>query len=90
MDLREPVKCPRVLRPAFFSFQPRTFPAAGLGFRRFGGFGVLGALSGLLSNQGEKSINFYFIRVPLRKKSIQVWYSKAQLRGFRRFRGFGA
>ena len=24
--------------------------------------------SGLLSNQGEKSINFYFIRVPLRKK----------------------
>ena len=25
-------------------------------------------LSGLLSNQGEKSINFYFIRVPLRKK----------------------
>ena len=23
---------------------------------------------GLLSNQGEKSINFYFIRVPLRKK----------------------
>ena len=25
-------------------------------------------LTGLLSNQGEKSINFYFIRVPLRKK----------------------
>ena len=24
--------------------------------------------TGLLSNQGEKSINFYFIRVPLRKK----------------------
>ena len=33
--------------------------------------------TGLLSNQGEKSINFYFIRVPLRK-SIKVWYSKAQ------------
>ena len=36
-------------------------------------------LTGLLSNQGEKSINSYFIRVPLIKKSIQVWYSKAQL-----------
>ena len=36
-----------------------------------------GSLTGLLSNQGEKSINFYFIRVPL-KKSIKVWYSKAQ------------
>ena len=32
---------------------------------------------GLLSNQGEKSINFYFIRVSLRK-NIKVWYSKAQ------------
>ena len=30
------------------------------------------------SNRGEKSINFYFIMVPLRKKSIKVWYSKAQ------------
>ena len=34
--------------------------------------------SGLLSSQGEKSINFYFIMVPLRKKGIKVWYSKAQ------------
>ena len=33
--------------------------------------------TGLFSNQGEKSIDFYFIKVPLRK-SIQVWYSKAQ------------
>ena len=33
-------------------------------------------IAGLLSNQGEKSINFYFIRVPLRK-SIKVWYSEA-------------
>ena len=33
-------------------------------------------ISGLLSNQREKSINLYFIRVPLRKK----WYSKAQFR----------
>ena len=37
------------------------------------------ALPGLLSNQGEKSINFYFIMVPLKEKSIKVWYSKAQL-----------
>ena len=29
---------------------------------------VLQGLSGLLSNQGEKSINSYFIMVPLRKK----------------------
>ena len=35
------------------------------------------AFTGLLSNQGEKSIHFYFIMVPLRK-SIKVWYSKAQ------------
>ena len=34
--------------------------------------------TGLLSNQGEKSINFYFIMVPLKEKSIKVWYSKAQ------------
>ena len=34
----------------------------GLGFR------VHTKLPGLLSNQGEKSINCYFIRVPLRKK----------------------
>ena len=27
--------------------------------------------SGLLSNQGEKSTNFYFIRVPLRKKVLK-------------------
>ena len=31
-----------------------------------------------LSNQGEKSINLYFIMVPLKKKSIKVWYSKDQ------------
>ena len=36
------------------------------------------ASTGLLSNQGEKSINFYFIRVPLRNKCIKVWYSEAQ------------
>ena len=35
-------------------------------------------VTGLLSNQGEKSINFYFIMVPLRK-CIKVWYSKAQV-----------
>ena len=27
-----------------------------------------GSITGLLSDQGEKSTNFYFIRVPLRKK----------------------
>ena len=27
--------------------------------------------SGLLSSQGEKSIDFYFIRVPLRKKVLK-------------------
>ena len=48
--------------------------------------------TGLSSNQGEKSINFYFIRVPLRK-NIKVWYSKAQFRVCRvkasSFRGYG-
>ena len=29
------------------------------------------SISGLLSNQGEKSINFYFIRVPLGKKVLK-------------------
>ena len=28
-------------------------------------------LPGLLSNQGKKSINLYFIRVPLRKKEFK-------------------
>ena len=39
--------------------------------------GIMVYSSGHLSNQGEKSINFYFIMVPLRK-SIKVCYSKAQ------------
>ena len=34
-------------------------------------------IPGLLSNQGEKCINLYFIMAPLRK-SVKVWYSKAQ------------
>ena len=42
-----------------------------------------GLLTGLLSNQGEESINFYSIMVPVIKKSIRVWYSKAQLQGFK-------
>ena len=45
-----------------------------------------GTLAGLLSNQGEKGINFFFIRVPL-KKSIKVWYSKAQYRGLNKENG---
>ena len=41
-----------------------------------GGLGYLCRITtpkntGLLSNQGEKSINFYFIRVPLRKKVLK-------------------
>ena len=32
--------------------------------------------TGLLSNQGEKSINFYFIRVPLRKKVYTLLFHK--------------
>ena len=32
---------------------------------------LLQGLSGLLSNQGEKSINSYFIMVPLRKKVLK-------------------
>ena len=35
--------------------------------------------SGLLSNQGEKSINFYFIRVPLRKKVLKYGTPKPRL-----------
>ena len=31
-------------------------------------FFQFGALSGLLSNQGDKSINLYFIMVPYEKK----------------------
>ena len=29
------------------------------------------SITGILSNQGEKSISFYFIRVPLRKKVLK-------------------
>ena len=36
-------------------------------------------VSGLLSNQREKSIHFFFIMVPLRKKVNKVGYSKAQV-----------
>ena len=45
------------------------------------GVGALGVwVTGVLSNQEENSINFYFIMVPL-KKSSRVWYSKAQVMG---------
>ena len=37
-------------------------------------------IPGLLGNQGEKSIDFYFIRVPLRKKSIDVYFIRVPLR----------
>ena len=35
-------------------------------------------MPGLLSNQGEKSINFYFIRVPLRKKVLKYGTPKSR------------
>ena len=35
--------------------------------------------SGLLSNQGEKSINFYFIMVPLRKKVFKYGTPKTRI-----------
>ena len=37
-------------------------------------------VSGLLSNQGEKSINFYFIIVPLRKKVLKYGTPKPRFR----------
>ena len=37
-------------------------------------------VTGLLRNQGEKSINFYFIRVPLRKKVLKYGTPKPRLR----------
>ena len=36
--------------------------------------------TGLLSNQAEKSINFYFIRVPLRKKVLKYGTPKPSIR----------
>ena len=35
------------------------------------GLTVKRAVAGLLSNKGEKSINFYFTMVPLRKKVLK-------------------
>ena len=35
--------------------------------------------AGLLSNQGEKSINFYFIMVPLRKKVLKYGTPKPRM-----------
>ena len=32
---------------------------------------IVGSYSGLIRNQGEKSINCYFIRVPFRKKELK-------------------
>ena len=43
-------------------------------------------LSGLFSNQGEKSINFYFIMVSLSKKVLKYGTPKLSLSGFRGFR----
>ena len=67
----------------------------GLRFRAFGFRIRLGfkfrvptwGFTGLLSNQGEKSINLCFIRVLLRKKVLKYGTPKPSL-GFR-VRGFG-
>ena len=45
----------------------------GLGFLRIAGF------TGPLSNQGEKSTNFYFIMVPVRKKGLKYGTPKLSL-----------
>ena len=37
------------------------------------------SLSALLSNQGEKKHKLLFHKGSFKKKSIKVWYSKAQL-----------
>ena len=37
-------------------------------------------VSGLLSNQGEKSINSYFIMVPLKEKSINFYFIMVPLK----------
>ena len=37
------------------------------------------ALTGLLSNQGEKSISFYFVMVPLRKQVLKYGTPKPSL-----------
>ena len=49
---------------------------------RFGYLGCWGqfrGLTGLLSNQGEKSINFYFRMVPLSKKVLKYGTPKPGL-----------
>ena len=40
-------------------------------------------VSGLLSNQGEKSIDLYVIRVPLRKKVLKYGTPKPRFRVYR-------
>ena len=37
-------------------------------------------VAGLLSNQGEKSLNLYFIRVPLKKKVLKYGTPKPSRR----------
>ena len=42
-------------------------------------FQEMARITGLLSNQGKNSINFYFIRVPLRKKVSKYGTPKPSL-----------
>ena len=58
-----------------------SFGVWGLGLSEGLGLRVLRlqdrGLAGLLSNQGEKSINLFFHNGSSKEKSIKVWYSKA-------------
>ena len=47
-------------------------------------------IPGLLSNQGEKSINFYFIMVSIKKKVLKYGTPKPRYRVGRIRRGFWA
>ena len=54
-----------------------------LRIREVGLYRTSGTLSGLLSNQGEKSINLHlFIMVPLRKKALKYGTPKIMHKGF--------
>ena len=47
-----------------------------------------GRVTGLLSNQGEKSIHLYFIRVPLRKKVLKYGTPKPRLGRPKKVKGY--
>ena len=53
-----------------------------MGLEPGGRLGASGCYTGLLSNQGEKSINFYFIMVPLRKTVLKYGTPKNSIGSF--------